>query len=74
MFEGTDSVFNTYSQFPQTFLTNPSKLRIYLCKIRTVITEILIVLTSLKQAIVMLAQLYSLSLAICSMPIILNNY
>ena len=29
MFEGTGSVFNT-CQFPQTFLTNPSKLRIYL--------------------------------------------
>jgi hypothetical protein len=27
------------SQFPQTFLTNPSKLRIYLCKIPTVMTE-----------------------------------
>jgi hypothetical protein len=40
MFEGTDSVFNT--EFPQTFLTNPSKLRIYLCKIPAVITETLI--------------------------------
>jgi hypothetical protein len=29
----------TLSQFPQTFLTNPSKLRIYLCKIPTVITN-----------------------------------
>ena len=28
-------------EFPQTFLTNPSKLRIYLCKIPTVITETL---------------------------------
>jgi hypothetical protein len=31
----------TLRQFPQTFLTNPSKLRIYLCKIPTVITETL---------------------------------
>ena len=31
------------SQFPETFLTNPSKLRIYLCKIPTVITKTLIV-------------------------------
>jgi hypothetical protein len=39
MFEETDLVFNT-SHFPQTFLTNPSKLRIYLvCKIATVITD-----------------------------------
>ena len=30
------------SQFPQTFLTNPSRLRIYRCKIPTVITETLI--------------------------------
>jgi hypothetical protein len=30
-------------EFPQTFLTNPSKLRIYLCKIPAVITETLIV-------------------------------
>jgi hypothetical protein len=38
MFEETDSVFNT-RQFPlQTFLTNPSKLTICLCKIPTVIT------------------------------------
>jgi hypothetical protein len=35
MFEGTaDSVLRR-SQFPQIFLTNPSKLRIYLCKIPT---------------------------------------
>ena len=34
---------NTYSQFPHTFPTNPSKRRIYLCKIPTVITETLIV-------------------------------
>jgi hypothetical protein len=33
----------TLSQYPQTFLTNPSKLRIYLCKIPTVITETLTV-------------------------------
>jgi hypothetical protein len=33
----------TLRQFPQTFLTNPSKLRIYLRKIPTVITETLIV-------------------------------
>jgi hypothetical protein len=32
----------TVSQFPETFLTNPSKLRIYPCKIPTVITETLI--------------------------------
>ena len=47
MFEGTDSVSNI-SQLPQRFLTNPSKLRIYLCKIPTVVTETLIVYTSLK--------------------------
>ena len=43
MFEGTvlDSVFNT--EFPQTFLTNPSKLTIFRCRIPTVITETLIV-------------------------------
>jgi hypothetical protein len=41
MFEGTDSLFNTES--PQTFLRNPSKLGIYLCKIPTVITDTLIV-------------------------------
>jgi hypothetical protein len=34
---------NNKGQFPQTFLTNPSKRRIYLCKISTVITETLIV-------------------------------
>jgi hypothetical protein len=33
----------TLSQFAQTFLTNPSKLRIYPCKIPTVNTETLIV-------------------------------
>jgi hypothetical protein len=39
MFEETDLVFNT-SHFPQIFLTNPSKVRIYLvCKIATVVTE-----------------------------------
>ena len=38
MFEETDLVL-TLSQLPETFLTNPSKLRIYLCKIPTVITE-----------------------------------
>jgi hypothetical protein len=43
MFEGTDFVFNILSQFHQTFLTNPLKLRIYPCKIPTVITETLIV-------------------------------
>ena len=32
------------NQFPQKFLTNPSELRLYLCKISTVITETLIVL------------------------------
>jgi hypothetical protein len=42
MFEETDSVLNIISQFPQIFLTN-SKLRIYVCKIPTVITETLIV-------------------------------
>ena len=39
MFEEPDLVFNTSWQFPQTVLTNPLKLRIYLCKILTVITE-----------------------------------
>ena len=38
MFEGIDSVL----KLSRTFLTNPSKLRIYLCKIPTVITETLI--------------------------------
>jgi hypothetical protein len=38
----------TQSEFPQTFLTNPSKLRIYLCKIPTVITETLTVSTKHK--------------------------
>ena len=33
----------TLNQFPQTFLTNPSKLRIYLWKIPTMIAETLIV-------------------------------
>ena len=37
----------TLSPVPQPFLTNPSKLRIYLCKVPTVITETLIVLTRL---------------------------
>jgi hypothetical protein len=39
MFEGTITQRLPPSQFPQTFLTNPSKFRIYLCKILTVITE-----------------------------------
>jgi hypothetical protein len=34
----------TRNQFPQTLLTNPSKLRIYLRRIPTVITETLTVL------------------------------
>jgi hypothetical protein len=34
----TNSNCLTLNQFTQTFLTNPSKLRIYLCKIPTVIT------------------------------------
>ena len=42
VFEATDSVLNTES-VPSTFLTDPSKLRIYLCKIPTVITETLTV-------------------------------
>ena len=42
MFEGTDTGYAIVSQFPQTFLTNPSKLRIYLCEIPTVITETVI--------------------------------
>ena len=33
----------TLSQFPQTFLINPTKLTICLCKIPTVITETLTV-------------------------------
>jgi hypothetical protein len=44
MFEETDLVLIlTPSQFHQTFLTNSSKLRIYLGKVPTVITETLIV-------------------------------
>ena len=38
MFDETDLMLNIES-VPQTFLTNPSKLRIYLCKIPTVMTE-----------------------------------
>jgi hypothetical protein len=49
MFHGTDSVFST--QFAQTFLTNPSKRRIYQCKIPTVNTETLIVWTRLYIAV-----------------------
>ena len=40
MFEETHLMLNT-----ESVLTNPSKLRIYPCKIPTVITETLIVLT-----------------------------
>jgi hypothetical protein len=38
---GGNRTHDLWSHFPQTFLTNPSKLRIYLwlCKIPTVITE-----------------------------------
>ena len=44
MFKGTDySRCETLNQFPQTFLINPSKHRIYLWKIPTVITETLMV-------------------------------
>ena len=39
MFEGTDWVFNTYSQFPQTFRTNPSKLNLQLMKFPAVIVS-----------------------------------
>jgi hypothetical protein len=46
MFEELTHVL-TLSRLPQTFLTNLSKLRIYLCKILTVITETLIVLIRL---------------------------
>ena len=43
MFEGlAHAVFNIES-VAQTFLTNPSKRRIYPCKIPTVITESLMV-------------------------------
>jgi hypothetical protein len=42
MFEETELVFPC-----QTFLSNPSKLRIYVCKIPTVITETLIVYQAL---------------------------
>ena len=42
MFEETDLVLKL-RQFSHTFLTNPSKLRVYPCKIPTVITEALIV-------------------------------
>ena len=41
MLEGTDSLSNT--ELPQTFLTNPSKRRIYLCKIPSLIPETLVV-------------------------------
>jgi hypothetical protein len=39
--EGGELPNTALSQFARTFLTNPSKLRIYLCKIPTVITETL---------------------------------
>ena len=42
MFEETGSLFNTES-VSSNISYNPSKLRIYLCKIPTVITETLIV-------------------------------
>jgi hypothetical protein len=42
IFEETDSLFNTKS-VPSTFLTDPTKLRIYLYAKPTVITETLIV-------------------------------
>jgi hypothetical protein len=45
MFQGTASVLEHITHSPQTFLTNPSKLRIYPCKIPAVITETLIVNT-----------------------------
>ena len=46
MLEGTDSCsVQIINQSPQTFLTNLSKLRIYPCKIPTVITETSIVST-----------------------------
>jgi hypothetical protein len=41
------SLLYTLIQFPQTFLTNSSKLTIYLCKILTVITETLMVLRAM---------------------------
>jgi hypothetical protein len=40
MFEGT---IQSLSQFAETVLTNPSKLRTYSCKIPTMITETLVV-------------------------------
>ena len=53
MFEETDSVFNSPSHFPQTYLTNPSKLRIYIpLQIPSLITETLIVLASLYDGII----------------------
>jgi hypothetical protein len=45
------------NQFPQKFLTNPSELRLYLCKISTVITETLIVLKPALNLIIILALL-----------------
>ena len=39
----TASLLNTLIQFPQIFLTNPSKLRIDLWEVPTVITETLTV-------------------------------
>jgi hypothetical protein len=37
LLEGTDLVlFKTLSQYPQTFLTNPSNLTIYLCNFGSV--------------------------------------
>ena len=42
MFEGTDSVLLNSKSISQTYLTNPLKRRIYLCKIpATMITEVL---------------------------------
>jgi hypothetical protein len=47
MFKGTDLVLDVLDtscvSSPQTFLTNPSKLRNYLWKIPAVITETLII-------------------------------
>ena len=42
-------MLNTQCRFAQIFLTNPSKLTIYLCKIPTVVTDTLIVCTNLKR-------------------------
>jgi hypothetical protein len=48
MFDGGPTQCKTASQFPQTSLINPLKLRIFLYEIPAVILETLIVKISLK--------------------------